>query len=41
MSEKTFDYKKEYKDLYLPGNKPVMVQVPAMSFIMVDRQGDQ
>lgn len=35
-----FDYKKEYKDLYLPKNKPVKVLVPQMSFIMVDGQGD-
>lgn len=34
------DYKKEYKDLYLPKNKPVTVLVPRMSFIMVDGQGD-
>lgn len=40
MSEKIFDYKKEYRDLYLPGNKPVLVQVPPMSFIMADGQGN-
>lgn len=40
MSEKAFDYKKEYRDLYLPGSKPVLVQVPSMHFIMVDGQGD-
>ncbi len=34
------DYKKEYKDLYLPKNKPVKVLVSQMSFIMVDGQGD-
>lgn len=33
------DYKKEYKDLYLPGNKPVVIDVPEMSFIMVDGEG--
>lgn len=35
-----FDYKKEYKDLYLPKEKPCIVDVPAMRFIMVDGKGD-
>ena len=39
MSEKAFDYKKEYKDLYAPGQKPVAIEVPPMDFIMVDGQG--
>jgi len=39
MADK-FDYKKEYKDLYLPKRKPVLIDVPAMSFIMVDGAGD-
>ena len=30
------DYKKEYKDLYLPKAKPMLVEVPSISFIMVD-----
>ena len=34
------DYKKMYKDLYLPKNTPVQIQVPAMTFIMVDGYGD-
>jgi hypothetical protein len=34
------DYKKEYKDLYLPGTKPVLIQVPKIAFIMVDGRGD-
>ena len=40
MSGKAFDYKKEYKDLYLPNTKPVQVDVPSMNFIMVDGAGD-
>lgn len=40
MSVKTFDYKKEYKDLYLPKEKPVLIDVPAMNFIMADGSGD-
>jgi hypothetical protein len=35
-----FDYKKEYKDLYLPKNKPGIIDVPEMRFIMVDGKGD-
>lgn len=33
------DYKKEYKDLYLPPKKPVLVTVPSIPFIMVDGAG--
>ena len=42
MKEKIgkFDYKKEYKDLYLPGKKPAFVKVPEMLFFMVDGKGD-
>ncbi|MGI5891802.1 MAG: GyrI-like domain-containing protein [Bacillota bacterium] len=41
MSKKAFDFKKEYKDLYLPSkNKPMFIEVPAMNFIMVDGSGD-
>ena len=35
-----FDFKKEYRDLYMPKRKPVIVDVPAMTFIMVDGEGD-
>ncbi len=34
------DYKKEYKDLYMPKNTPSIVDVPKMIFIMVDGKGD-
>lgn len=40
MNEKVLDYKKEYKDLYLPKGDPVLIDVPAMQFIMVDGKGD-
>ena len=40
MSQKPFDYKKEYKDLYMPKDKPVLIDVPDMNFIMVDGSGD-
>lgn len=35
-----FDYKKEYKELYMPKNKPVIVDVPEMNFIAVRGSGD-
>ena len=35
-----FDYKKEYKEFYLPKNKPALVTVPPMNFIAVRGQGD-
>jgi len=40
MSDKAIDYKKEYKDLYMPKDKPVLIDVPSMNFIMVDGNGD-
>lgn len=30
-----FDYKKEYKEFYMPKNKPEIVHVPEMNFIGV------
>ncbi|MBQ6756935.1 MAG: GyrI-like domain-containing protein [Oscillospiraceae bacterium] len=35
-----FDFKKEYKEFYMPKNKPGIVTVPPMSFIAVLGQGD-
>ncbi|MBP5431635.1 GyrI-like domain-containing protein [Ruminococcus sp.] len=35
-----FDYKKEYKEFYLPKNKPEIVTVPSMNFIAVRGKGD-
>lgn len=35
-----FDFKKEHKDLYLPKKTPSLVDVPKMTFIMVDGEGD-
>jgi len=40
MSEKAFDYKKEFKALYMPKSKPLLIEVPSMNFIMVDGNGD-
>lgn len=36
----SFDYKKEYKEFYMPKNKPGIVTVPAMNYIAVRGQGD-
>ena len=35
-----FDYKKEYKEFYLPKNKPEIVTIPSMNYIAVRGQGD-
>lgn len=35
-----FDYKKEYKEFYLPKNKPIVVEIPPMNFIAVRGKGD-
>ncbi|MBS6628674.1 MAG: GyrI-like domain-containing protein [Clostridiales bacterium] len=35
-----FDYKKEYKEFYMPKNKPAIVQIPKMQFAAVRGQGD-
>ena len=35
-----FDYKKEYKEFYLPPRKPGIVTVPEMHFIAVNGKGD-
>ncbi|MEA1960392.1 MAG: GyrI-like domain-containing protein [Bacillota bacterium] len=34
------DYKKDFKDLYLPKKTPVIVTVPAIDFIMIEGTGD-
>ena len=36
----TIDYKKEYKDLYIPKEKPAIVDVPMMQFVAVEGQGN-
>lgn len=35
-----FDYKKEYKEFYMPPKKPTIVTVPPMNFLAVRGQGD-
>ena len=38
--EGKFDFKKEFKDLYLPKKKPSIVNVPKMLYIGVEGKGD-
>lgn len=35
-----FDYKKEYKEFYMPAKRPSLVSVPAMNYVAVRGQGD-
>lgn len=34
------DYKKEYKDLYMPKARPCIIDIPAICFIMIEGMGD-
>lgn len=36
----SFDYKKEYKEFYLPPKKPQIIEIPAMNFVSVCGRGD-
>ncbi|MGM9987878.1 MAG: GyrI-like domain-containing protein [Bacillaceae bacterium] len=40
MAGEKVDYKKQYKDLYIPKQKPALIDVPPMNFIMVDGKGE-
>lgn len=31
----SFDYKKEYKDFYIPKNKPSIINIPKVNYISV------
>ena len=35
-----FDFKKEYRELYMPKSKPQLVEVPPMNYIAVRGTGD-
>ena len=35
-----FDFKKEYKDIYLPKSNPAFIDVPEMTYIAIAGQGD-
>lgn len=34
------DYKKEYKDLYLPKQKPMLIDIPKITYVTVNGKGD-
>ncbi len=36
----TFDFKKEYKELYMPKNKPVIATIPKVNYIAVRGKGN-
>ena len=36
----TFDYKKEYKEFYMPKNKPSIIEIPKMNYIAVRGNGN-
>jgi len=38
--ENAMDYKKEYKDLYLPKSEPVIIKIPEMIFVAVEGESD-
>ena len=38
--EKIKDYKKEYKELYLPKTTPTIVEVEAMQFVAIEGRGN-
>ncbi len=35
-----FDYKKEYKEFYMPKNKPSIIEIPKMNYLAVRGKGD-
>ena len=35
-----FDYKKEYKEFYMPKNKPGIIEIPKMNYIAVQGKGN-
>ena len=35
-----FDYKKEYKEFYMPPKKPTIVTIPSMNYLAVRGKGD-
>ena len=35
-----FDFKKEYKEFYMPQNKPAIIEIPKMNFVAVKGKGD-
>ena len=40
MKKVVFDFKKEYKEFYLPKNKPEIVRIPPMNYVAVRGKGN-
>lgn len=40
MTKDTFNFTKEYRDLYLPSTEPAVIEIPPMSYIMIAGAGD-
>lgn len=40
IRKKAFDYKKEYKEFYLPKNRPAIIEIPQMNYLAVRGQGN-
>ena len=40
MPKGKIDYKKDFKDLYLPKNSPSIIEVPPIKFAIIDGRGD-
>lgn len=34
------DYKKEYKDLYMPSTSPMLIEIPKIQYVMVEGKGN-
>lgn len=40
MSDSSYDYKKEFKELYMPAKAPALIDVPEMKFIQISGKGN-
>ena len=40
VKKMAFDYKKEYKEFYMPKNKPSIIEIPKMNYIAVRGKGN-
>ncbi len=39
-NKRVLDYRKEFRDLYMPKDKPMLIVIPSVNFIMCDGNGD-
>jgi len=40
MIKKKIDYKKDFKEIYLPKNSPCIIEVPSINYAIIDGEGD-